>query len=211
MSQAFADMESRARQPHAARRERGPIVGCLQLVFIPGLSRQGAKRAIVESVRVTSDARGQNVGTALMKEAIAPRARSRLRARAARPPTRAARARISSIAASASCRAMSGSRSDLMTWRATVLTLFPEMFPGPLGVSLLGRARQKKLWSLDVRDIREHGLGKHRTVDDTPSGGGPGMVMRADVACAAIDAVERAEASADLSLAARRAADAERA
>jgi len=75
-----------------------------------------------------------------------------------------------------------------MTWRATVLTLFPDMFPGPLGVSLLGKAREKNLWSLDVRDIREHGLGKHRTVDDTPSGGGPGMVMRADVACAVLDA-----------------------
>ena len=75
-----------------------------------------------------------------------------------------------------------------MTWRATVLTLFPEMFPGVLGHSLLGRALQKNIWSLDVRDIRDHGLGKHRTVDDTPSGGGPGMVMRADVACAAIDA-----------------------
>ena len=79
-----------------------------------------------------------------------------------------------------------------MTWSATVLTLFPEMFPGPLDVSLLGKARQRELWSLDVRDIREHGIGRHRTVDDTPAGGGPGMVMRADVACAAIDAVERA-------------------
>ncbi|HTT97483.1 MAG TPA: tRNA (guanosine(37)-N1)-methyltransferase TrmD [Rhizomicrobium sp.] len=79
-----------------------------------------------------------------------------------------------------------------MSWAATVLTLFPEMFPGPLDASILGRARQKQLWSLEVRDIREHGLGKHRTVDDTPAGGGPGMVMRADVACAAIDAVERA-------------------
>ena len=78
-----------------------------------------------------------------------------------------------------------------MSWRATVLTLFPEMFPGPLGVSLLGKAREKNLWSLDVRDIREHGLGKHRTVDDTPAGGGPGMVMRADVACAALDAAHR--------------------
>jgi tRNA (guanine37-N1)-methyltransferase len=77
------------------------------------------------------------------------------------------------------------------SWSATVLTLFPEMFPGPLGISLLGKALEKKLWSLDVRDIRDHGLGKHRTVDDTPSGGGPGMVMRADVAAAAIDAVER--------------------
>jgi len=77
------------------------------------------------------------------------------------------------------------------TWSATVLTLFPEMFPGPLGISLLGKALEKNLWSLEVRDIRDHGLGKHRTVDDTPAGGGPGMVMRADVAVAAIDAVER--------------------
>src|SRR3978361_235098 len=77
-------------------------------------------------------------------------------------------------------------------WSATVLTLFPDMVAGPLGVSLLGKAREKNLWSLEVRDIREHGLGKHRTVDDTPAGGGPGMVMRADVAVAAIDAVERA-------------------
>jgi tRNA (guanine37-N1)-methyltransferase len=76
-------------------------------------------------------------------------------------------------------------------WSATVLTLFPEMFPGPLGVSLLGKALANGLWSLEVKDIREHGLGKHRTVDDTPAGGGPGMVMRADVAAAAIDAVER--------------------
>ena len=77
------------------------------------------------------------------------------------------------------------------SWQATVLTLFPEMFPGPLGISLLGKALSNRLWSLEVRDIRDHGLGKHRTVDDTPAGGGPGMVMRADVACAAIDAVER--------------------
>lgn len=73
-------------------------------------------------------------------------------------------------------------------WRATVLTLFPEMFPGPLGVSLIGKARENGLWSLDVHDIRRHGLGRHRTVDDTPAGGGAGMVMRADVAAAAIDA-----------------------
>jgi tRNA (guanine37-N1)-methyltransferase len=75
-------------------------------------------------------------------------------------------------------------------WSATVLTLFPEMFPGPLDVSLIGKARERNLWSLEVRDIRDHGLGKHRTVDDTPAGGGPGMVMRADVAAAAIDAVK---------------------
>jgi tRNA (guanine37-N1)-methyltransferase len=77
------------------------------------------------------------------------------------------------------------------SWAATVLTLFPDMFPGPLGHSLLGKAASNGLWSLDVRDIRDHGLGKHRTVDDTPAGGGPGMVMRADVAAAAIDAVPR--------------------
>src|SRR6202142_2181196 len=75
------------------------------------------------------------------------------------------------------------------SWSATVLTLFPEMFPGPLGISLPGKALAKNLWSLEVRDIRDHGLGKHRSVDDTPAGGGPGMVMRADVAAAAIDAV----------------------
>ena len=80
-----------------------------------------------------------------------------------------------------------------MTWSATVLTLFPEMFPGPLGISLLGKALRNGVWSLDVRDIRDHGIGKHRTVDDTPAGGGPGMVMRADVALAAIDAVERGD------------------
>jgi tRNA (guanine-N1)-methyltransferase len=84
-------------------------------------------------------------------------------------------------------------RKFAMPWSATVLTLFPEMFPGPLGCTLPGKALANGLWSLEVRDIREHGIGKHRTVDDTPSGGGPGMVMRADVACAAIDAVERAE------------------
>ncbi len=76
-------------------------------------------------------------------------------------------------------------------WAATVLTLFPDMFPGPLGQSLPGKALASNLWSLEVHDIRDHGLGKHNTVDDTPSGGGPGMVMRADVAAAAIDAVPR--------------------
>ncbi len=78
-----------------------------------------------------------------------------------------------------------------MTWRATVLTLFPEMFPGPLGISLIGKARASGIWDLDIRDIRNHGIGKHRSVDDTPSGGGPGMVMRADVAAAAIDAARQ--------------------
>jgi tRNA (guanine37-N1)-methyltransferase len=80
----------------------------------------------------------------------------------------------------------------MSSWSATVLTLFPEMFPGPLGVSLLGKGLANNLWSLEARDIRDHGIGKHRTVDDTPAGGGPGMVMRADVAAAALDAVEPA-------------------
>jgi tRNA (guanine37-N1)-methyltransferase len=82
-----------------------------------------------------------------------------------------------------------------MGWQATVLTLFPEMFPGPLGISLLGKALRKKLWSLDVRDIRDHGIGRHAKVDDTPAGGGPGMVMRADVALAALDAAEAGRSS----------------
>lgn len=77
-----------------------------------------------------------------------------------------------------------------MTFRATVLTLFPEMFPGPLGVSLAGRALAENIWSLKVLDIRASATSKHRNVDDTPAGGGPGMVMRADVLAAAIDAAE---------------------
>ena len=71
---------------------------------------------------------------------------------------------------------------------ATVLTLFPAMFPGPLGQSLAGEALARGLWSLEARDIRDHGLGRHRAVDDTPAGGGPGMVMRADVLAASLDA-----------------------
>jgi tRNA (guanine37-N1)-methyltransferase len=73
-------------------------------------------------------------------------------------------------------------------WRATVLTLFPDMFPGPLGVSLAGRALAAGLWVLEARDIRDSATDRHRSVDDTPAGGGPGMVLRADVLAAAIDA-----------------------
>src|ERR1700759_5527573 len=75
-------------------------------------------------------------------------------------------------------------------WRATVLTLFPEMFPGPLGISLAGKALASGLWALDARDIRASATDKHRSVDDTPAGGGPGMVVRADVLAAAIDAAD---------------------
>ena len=73
-------------------------------------------------------------------------------------------------------------------WRASVLTLCPEMFPGPLAVSLVGQALEAGLWTLETTAIREFGLGRHRAVDDTPAGGGAGMVMRADVLAAAIDA-----------------------
>ncbi len=73
-------------------------------------------------------------------------------------------------------------------WTARVLTILPGMFPGPLGASLIGRAREQGVWALDVIDIRDFAQGKHRSVDDTPAGGGPGMVMRADVAGRALDA-----------------------
>jgi tRNA (guanine37-N1)-methyltransferase len=74
-------------------------------------------------------------------------------------------------------------------WRASVLTIFREMFPGPLGLSLAGKALSSGLWSLEAIDIRDFATDKHRSVDDTPAGGGPGMVMKADVLARAIDAV----------------------
>jgi len=74
-------------------------------------------------------------------------------------------------------------------WRASVLTIFPDMFPGPLAHSLAGKALAGELWSLDTHDIRKAATDKHRTVDDTPAGGGPGMVMKADVLARALDAV----------------------
>jgi tRNA (guanine37-N1)-methyltransferase len=74
-------------------------------------------------------------------------------------------------------------------WRASVLTIFPDMFPGPLGASLAGKALAAGAWSLDIADIRSFATDKHRSVDDTPAGGGPGMVMKADVLGRAVDAV----------------------
>lgn len=74
-------------------------------------------------------------------------------------------------------------------WRASVLTIFPEMFPGPLGISLAGKALNSGLWSLEAIDIRAHAADKHGTVDDTPAGGGPGMVMKADVLARALDSI----------------------
>src|SRR4051812_40854572 len=76
-----------------------------------------------------------------------------------------------------------------MAFAATVLTLYPEMFPGPLGISLAGRALSERTWSLKAVQIRDFATDKHRSVDDTPAGGGAGMVMRADVLAAAVDQV----------------------
>ena len=72
-------------------------------------------------------------------------------------------------------------------WRATVVTLFPELFPGPLAASLAGDALKRGLWGLDTVALRDFGIGRHRQVDDTPAGGGAGMVLRADVVAAALD------------------------
>jgi tRNA (guanine37-N1)-methyltransferase len=83
-------------------------------------------------------------------------------------------------------------------WRATVLTLFPELFPGPLGASLAGQALAAELWSLTTVAIRDFGSGRHRAVDDTPAGGGAGMVMRADVIAAAIDHARGSDAETPL-------------
>src|ERR687892_936250 len=76
-----------------------------------------------------------------------------------------------------------------MPFAATVLTLYPEMFPGPLGGSLAGRALDEGLWSLEAKNIRDFATDKHRSVDDTPAGGGAGMVLRPDVLAAALDSV----------------------
>ena len=78
--------------------------------------------------------------------------------------------------------------SNSAAWRADVFTLFPAMFPGPLGLSLAGEGLARGTWGLAAHDIRAHGLGRHRAVDDTPAGGGAGMVMRADVIAASLDA-----------------------
>ncbi len=75
-----------------------------------------------------------------------------------------------------------------MSWAATILTLYPEMFPGPLGHSLAGRALKEEIWSLETVNIRDHATDKHATVDDTPAGGGAGMVLKPDVLASAIDA-----------------------
>jgi tRNA (guanine37-N1)-methyltransferase len=75
-----------------------------------------------------------------------------------------------------------------MTYKTTVLTLYPDMFPGPLGMSMAGRGLEDGVWSLEVRNIRDHAKDRHSSVDDTPAGGGPGMVLKPDVLASAIDA-----------------------
>ncbi len=83
-------------------------------------------------------------------------------------------------------------------WRATILTILPEAFPGPLGVSLIGKTRVQGVWALDVIDIRAYAQDKHRSVDDAPAGGGPGMVMRPDVVGRALDAAKKKSPDAPL-------------
>lgn len=83
-----------------------------------------------------------------------------------------------------------------MTWQATTLTIFPEMFPGPLGVSLAGKARAEGAWDLSVIDIRDFATDRHRSVDDAPFGGGAGMVMRPDVIDAALEVARKAQPEA---------------
>ncbi|MGN6102522.1 MAG: tRNA (guanosine(37)-N1)-methyltransferase TrmD [Devosia sp.] len=80
-----------------------------------------------------------------------------------------------------------------MSWRADVITLFPELFPGPLGASVIGRGLGAGLWSLRTTNLRDFSVDKYRTVDDTPAGGGPGMVLKPDILAAAIDAVSPAD------------------
>src|ERR1700736_4959246 len=83
---------------------------------------------------------------------------------------------------------LSRNRRGVTMWAASVLTIFPEMFPGPLGLSLAGRALASGLWSLEPVDIRDYATDRHRSVDDTPAGGGPGLVMEAGVPARAIEA-----------------------
>jgi len=82
-----------------------------------------------------------------------------------------------------------------MSWRARIITSLPSMFPGLLATSLAGRALQDGLWALDIIDLRDFGIGKHKTVDSPPAGGGAGMVLRADVACAALDTARQSHES----------------
>ena len=80
-----------------------------------------------------------------------------------------------------------------MSWRAEIITLFPELFPGPLGASVIGRGHAEGLWSLKTTQLRDFAADRHRTVDDTPAGGGPGMVLKPDILAAAIDSVAPAD------------------
>jgi tRNA (guanine37-N1)-methyltransferase len=107
----------------------------------------------------------------------------------AAPPRRAA-GRLS-VTPSLAPRDMDRPRALARVWQARIITLFPEAFPGVLGLSLTGRALKEGRWGLETIDLRPYGLGKHRNVDDTPAGGGAGMVLRADVLSRAIDDAQR--------------------
>ena len=144
----------------------------------------------------------------------AGRARRGLPVRIARADRGQGRGTAGDLAAQAGTRARAhreGRARMTVAWRATVLTIFPEMFPGPLGLSLAGKALAEGKWALATIDIRDFATDKHRSVDDTPAGGGAGMVMRADIASAAIDAARagaKPRYAHPLSLAARQDADA---
>lgn len=97
-----------------------------------------------------------------------------------------------SIRASARPRDLMAEAARPGAWRASVVTLLPDAFPGVLGLSLTGAALARGLWSLHVTDLRAHGIGRHRAVDDTPAGGGAGLVLRPDVVAAALDATDGA-------------------
>lgn len=107
-----------------------------------------------------------------------------------RPPAARSHGRLA-IAPSAAPRALGEELRPAGVWTARVVTLFPELFPGPLGASLTGRALSRGLWGLDTVDLRRFGLGRHRKVDDPPAGGGPGLVMRADVVGPALEHARR--------------------
>src|SRR6476620_9551159 len=112
-----------------------------------------------------------------------------LRVRAARRHRSEGRRAARDLAVEGGAKRARGSRLGMSEiWRAVTLTIFPEMFPGPLGLSLAGKALAEGRWALSTIDIRDFATDKHRSVDDTPAGGGAGMVMRADIASAAIDA-----------------------
>ena len=175
------------------------LIGCL------ACDAAGTPSARWSTSPISAAATFSRSGAGPQRSAVA----TRVRAPTCRSPTPSCRRSILPPAGSPSrCRRISSRRrrplppthpSDLaprgrgVSFSATILTLYPEMFPGLLGASLSGDALSRGLWSLDVRNIRDHGIGRHRNVDDTPAGGGVGMVLRCDVLASAIDAAAPAD------------------